>query len=103
MDIELKQVSSAAMMEYDKKGKCAELERFEREKAMQIFNITTKEPASGVLMQLDASLVIKLGDSVNVLADLSPLKMSHAGKGYVMVKETKDSVSTFTVQYLETE
>jgi hypothetical protein len=55
MDIELKQVSSAAMTEYDKKGKCAELERFDREKAMQIFDITTKEPASGVLVQLDAS------------------------------------------------
>jgi hypothetical protein len=33
IDIELKQVSSAVMTEYDKKGKCAELERFEREKA----------------------------------------------------------------------
>jgi hypothetical protein len=97
VDIELKQASSAAMMEYNKKEKCAELERFEREKVMQIFDITTKEPASGVLMQLDASLVIKLCDFVNVLADLSPLKMSHAGKGYVMVKETKVGVSTFTV------
>jgi hypothetical protein len=37
--------------------------------------------ASGVLMQLDASLAIKLGDFVNVLVDLSPLKMLHAGKG----------------------
>jgi hypothetical protein len=62
MDIELKQASSAAMMEYNKKGKCAELERFEREKVMQIFDITTEEPASGVLMQLDASLVIKRRD-----------------------------------------
>jgi hypothetical protein len=53
------------MTEYNKKGKCAELERFERKKAMQIFDITTKEPASsGVLMQLDASLVIKLGISL---------------------------------------
>jgi hypothetical protein len=91
------------MTEYDKKGKCAELERFEREKAMQIFDITTEEPASGVLVQLDASLAIKLGDFVNVSADLSPVKMSHAGKGYVTGKETKDGVSTFTVQYLETE
>ena len=96
MDIELKQVSSAAMTEYDKKGKCAELERFEREKAMQIFDITTKEPASGVLVQLDASLAIKLGDFENVSADLSPIKMSHAGKGYFTGKETKDGVSTFT-------
>ena len=97
MDIELKQVSSAAMTEYDKKRKCAELERFEREKATKIFDITTKEPASGVLVQLDASLAIKLGNFVNVSADLSPLKMLHAGKGYVMGKETKDGVSTFTV------
>jgi hypothetical protein len=29
--------------------------------------------------------------------------MSHAGKGYVKGKETKDGVSTFTVQYLESE
>jgi hypothetical protein len=48
-------------------------------------------------MQLDASLAIKLGNFKNVLADLSPIKMSHAGKGYVMGKETKDGVSTFTV------
>jgi hypothetical protein len=103
MDIELKQASSAALMEYDKKGKCAELERFEREKAMQIFDITTEEPACGVLMQLDASLAIKLGNFVNMSADLSPLKMLHAGKGYVMGKETKDGVPTFTLQCLETE
>jgi hypothetical protein len=91
------------MMEYDKKRKCAELERFEREKAMKIFDITTEEPASGVLVQLDASLAIKLGDFVNVSADLSPRKMSHGGKGYVTRKETKEGVSTFTVKYLETE
>ena len=66
------------MTEYDKKGKCTELERFEREKAMQIFDITTEEPASGVLMQLDASLAIKLGYFVNLLVDLSPLNMLHA-------------------------
>ena len=77
---------------------CAELERFEREKAMQIFNITTKEPASGVLVQLvDASLAIKLVNFVNVSADLSPRKMLHGGKGYVTRKETKEGVSTFTV------
>jgi hypothetical protein len=79
MDIELKQVSSAATTESNKKGKCAETERFEREKAMKIFDMTTKEPASGVLVQLDASLVIKLGDFVNVWADMSHVKMSHAG------------------------
>jgi hypothetical protein len=73
------------------------LERFEREKVMQIFNITTKEAASGVLVQLDASLVIKRGNFINVSADLSPLKMLHTRKGYVTAKETKDSVSTFTV------
>jgi hypothetical protein len=50
MNIEVKQVSSAATTEYDKKGKCTELERFEREKAVEILDITTKEPASGVLM-----------------------------------------------------
>jgi hypothetical protein len=103
MDIELKQVSSAAMTEYYENRKCAELERFEREKAMKIFDITTKEPASGVLVQLDASLAIKLDDFVNVSADLSPRKMSHGGKGYVTRKETKEGVSTFTVKYLETE
>jgi hypothetical protein len=68
------------------------------EKVMQIFDITSEEqPASGVLMQLDASLAIKLGNFLNVLADLSPLKMSHAGKRYVMGKETKDDVTTFTI------
>jgi hypothetical protein len=103
MDSKLKQVSSAATMEYNKKRKCAELERFEREKAMKIFNITTKEPASGVLVQLDASLAIKLGNFVNVLADLSPREMSQGGKGYVTRKETKKGVSTFTVKYLEME
>jgi hypothetical protein len=55
MDIELKQASSAAMTAYYEKRKHAELERNEREKVMQNFDITTKEPASGVLMQLDAS------------------------------------------------
>jgi hypothetical protein len=70
---------------------------------MKIFDITTKEPAIGVLMQLDASLVIKLGHFVNVLADLSPRKMPHDGKGYVTGKETKEGVSTFTVKYLETD
>lgn len=38
------------MTEYNKKEKCAKLERFEREKVMQIFDITTEEPASGVLV-----------------------------------------------------
>jgi hypothetical protein len=97
MDIELKRVSSAATTEDNKKGKCVELERFEREKVMQIIDITTKEPASGVLLQMDACLAIKLGDFKNVSADLSPIKMLHAGKGCFMGKETKDGVSTFTV------
>jgi hypothetical protein len=70
---------------------------------MEIVGITTKEPASGVLVQLDAYLAIKLGNFVNVSVDLSPVKMSHSGKGYVTGKDTKASVSTFTVQYLETE
>jgi hypothetical protein len=70
--------------EYDKKGKCAETKRIEREKVMEIFDITTKEPASGVLVQLDASLMIKLVDFVNVSAGLPHVKMLHAGKGYVM-------------------
>jgi hypothetical protein len=52
---------------------------------------------------LDASLAIKLGNFINLPVDLSPLKMLHAGKGYVMGKETKDGVSTITAQYLETE
>jgi hypothetical protein len=93
MDSKLKQVSSAATTEYNKKRKCAELERIEREKAMKIFDMTTKEPASGVLVQLDASLAIKLGNFVNLLADLSPRKMLHSGKGYVTKKETKEGVS----------
>ena len=80
MDIELKRVSLATTTEYDKKGKCKTLKRSEREKAMQIFNITTEDAACGVLMQLDASLVVKLGNFENVSADLSPLKMLHAGK-----------------------
>jgi hypothetical protein len=78
------------------------LKRSEREKAMQIFDITTKDAACGVLMQLDASLAVKLGDFENVSADLSPLKMSHARKGCFTGKETKDGVPTFTLQYLET-
>jgi hypothetical protein len=36
VDSELKQAASAAMTEYNKKPKCVELERVEREKAMQI-------------------------------------------------------------------
>jgi hypothetical protein len=56
-----------------------------------------------VLVQLDACLAIKLGSFVNVLADLSHVKMLHAGKRYVTGKETKDGVSTFIAQYLETE
>jgi acetyl-CoA carboxylase carboxyltransferase component len=63
----------------------------------------TKVPACGVLRHLDASLVVKVGDFVNVSADLSAFKMSHAGKGFVTGKETKDGVSTFIVKYLETE
>jgi hypothetical protein len=102
MDIELKRVS-LAMTEYDKKGKCKTLKRSERENAMQIFDITTKDAACGVLMQLDASLAVKLGNFENVSADVSPIKMSHAGKGCFMGKETKDCVSTFTLQHLETE
>ena len=51
---------------------------------------------------MDASLVIKLGDFVNVSVDLSPSKTSHGGKGFVTGKETKDGVSTFTMKYLET-
>jgi hypothetical protein len=67
------------MTEYDKKGKCKKLDRFQREKVMQIFDIITKEPASRMLVQLDASLAVKkLGDFVNVSADLSPLEASGA-------------------------
>jgi hypothetical protein len=68
----------AATTEYDKKEKCKTLERSEREKALQIFDITTKDAARGVLMQLDASLAVKLGDFKNVWVDLSPIKMPHA-------------------------
>jgi L-lactate utilization protein LutC len=41
VDSELKQAASAAMMEYNRE-KNVELERVEREKAMQISEITTK-------------------------------------------------------------
>jgi len=103
-DSEARQATSAATTEYEKKRKCVELEKVEREKAMNISDILTKVPACGVLGQMDASLVIKLGDFVNVSADISPSKeMSHGGKGFVTGKETKDGVSTFTVKYLETE
>jgi hypothetical protein len=70
---------------------------------MNISDITTKVPTCGVLGQLDASLVVKLGNFANVSVDLSALKMLHGGKGFVTGKETKDCVSTFTVKYLETE
>jgi hypothetical protein len=68
---------------------------------MQIFDITTNDAACVVLMQLDASLAVKLGNFKNVWADLSPIKIPHAGKGCFAGKETKDCVSTFTLQYLE--
>ena len=99
----LEQAASAATTEYDKKRKCVELERVEREKAMQISEITTKGSTHGMLAGLDASLAIKVGDFVNVLPDLSAWKMSHGGKGFVAKKETKDGASTFTVTYLEME
>jgi hypothetical protein len=35
---------------------------------------------------LDASLAIKMGNFVNVLADLSARKMSHGGKGFATKK-----------------
>ena len=58
VDSELKQAATtAATTEYHKKRKCVELERVEREKAMQISEITTKVPTYGVLAGLDASLV----------------------------------------------
>jgi hypothetical protein len=66
VDAKLKQALLAVTSEYNKKQKCVKLEKVEREKAMQIFDMTTKEAASGVLCQLDASLVIKLGNFVNV-------------------------------------
>ena len=103
VDSELKQAALAAMTENDKKQKCVELERVERVKAMQISEITTKGSTHGMLAGLDASLVIKVGDYVNVSPDLLPNKMSHGGKGFITGKETKESISTFTVKYLETE
>ena len=56
-----------------------------------------------MLAGLDASLVIKVGEYVNVSPDLPPNKMLHGGKGFITGKETKESVPTFTVKYLETE
>jgi multidrug resistance efflux pump len=52
-DTELKQAVSAATREYDKKRKCVELEKVEREKAVNISDITTKVPFFGVIGQLD--------------------------------------------------
>ena len=103
VDSELKQATVAVMTEYNKKQKCVELEWVEREKAIQISEITTKGSTHGMLAGLDASLVIKVGDYVNVLPDLSPKKMLHGGKGFITGKETKKSVPTFTVKCLETE
>ena len=88
------------MMEYNKKQKCVELDRVEREKRMWISPITTKVPSHGMLAGLDASLVRKVGNFVNVLPDLLTLKMSHSGKGFFTMKETKDGISTFTGNYL---
>jgi hypothetical protein len=91
------------LTEYDKKRKCVELERVEREKSIHMCSITNKVPTHGMLACLDPSLAIKVGDFVNVEPDLSPSKMSHGGKGFVTGRETKEGVSTFTVKYLETE
>jgi hypothetical protein len=56
-----------------------------------------------MLAGLDASLVIKVGNFVNMLLDLLALKMLHSGKGFIStMKETRDGVSAFTVKYLET-
>jgi hypothetical protein len=98
VDREVKQAASAATTEYNNKRKCAELERFQREKAMHITDVLTKEPIRGVLAQLDASLAIKVSDFVNVLGEYVPLKISHGGKGYVTVKETKDGVPAFILK-----
>jgi hypothetical protein len=98
LDSEVEQAVSAVTLEHDTKRKCVELDRFERGKAMHITDILTKEPVHGVLAQLDASLAINASDFVNVLGDLSPLKMSHGGKGYVTGKETKDGVPAFTLK-----
>ena len=102
VDLELMQATSAAIMEYTKKQKCVELERVEREKAMQISEITTKGSTHGMLAGLDASLARKVDDNVNVLLDLLALKMLHDGKGFILSKETMDTISTFAVKYLET-
>ena len=56
VDSELKQAATAATTEYDKKQKCVELEKVEREKAMQISDLTTNKPIRGVVAGFDASL-----------------------------------------------
>jgi hypothetical protein len=49
-DAELKQALLAAAREhYDKKQKCVDLEKVERENEMDVFNIITKVPAYGML------------------------------------------------------
>ena len=90
------------MMEYNKKQKFVELERVEREKAMHISEKTTKGSTHGMLAGLDASLARKVDDFVNMLLDLLALKMLHDGKGFILSKETMDTISTFAVKYLET-
>jgi hypothetical protein len=70
---------------------------------MKISDITTRVPVHGLLAGWNASLAIKVGDFINVLEDLSPGKMSHGGKGFVIDRETENGVSTFTVKYLEME
>ena len=89
IDSELKHARMTATTAYDKKQKCVELERVGREKAMNTSHITTNRPTHGVNAGLDASLVIKMGDFVNMSADLSGRKMSHGGKGFLLRKRLR--------------
>jgi hypothetical protein len=100
---EVKQATLAATTEHDKKRKCVELERVEREKAIRITQQPTKGHTYGMLAGLDASMVRKVGNFVNVLPDLLALKMLHGRKWFITMKETKDGVSTFNGKYMETE
>ena len=89
VDSELKQATTAATTEYDKKQKCIELEKVEREKAMKNSDLTTNRATHGVNAGLDASLAIKVGNFENVSADQSARKISHGGKGFLLRKRLR--------------
>jgi hypothetical protein len=89
IDSELKHARTTATTAYDKKQKCVELEKVEREKALHTSHITTNRAICGVVAGFDASLVIKVGDFENDSADQSARKMSHGGEGFLLRKRLR--------------